>query len=240
MSQQSNDTQYLRCLRCLKIIKCSRYDTNCMVRHVQSDHPEIISSANEKVQNLHKLAAEHGVSEERLSQISKMTGMSEAEMAVEAERCKWKSFYSAIESGLKCMSNFIAILCPLDMAKRKQGKRPSVDIDLKQPHITDSKDLSRRHYYRSSIERWTPIDGCIYCPSCGSSRRPVIKSSSEFYASTGCGAACVANCWPFCFLPCLAPADNREYLHCSNCKTFLGIYDRENNCIRPNREFVPH
>lgn len=86
---KSKDVQYLRCLRCLKIIKCSRYDTNCMVRHVQQDHPEIIENANQKVANLHKLAAEHGISSERLSQISKMTGLSQAEMADEAERCKW-------------------------------------------------------------------------------------------------------------------------------------------------------
>lgn len=90
MSTPSKDVQYLRCLRCLKIIKCSRYDTNSMVLHVQQDHPEIIESANAKVQNLQKLAAEHGISEERLSQISKMTGLSRTEMANEAERCKFQ------------------------------------------------------------------------------------------------------------------------------------------------------
>lgn len=88
MSKQAKDVQYLRCLKCLKTIKCSRYDTGCLVRHVQTHHPEIIENASDKVRNLHKLAAEHGISEERLSEISKMTGMSEAEMADEAERCE--------------------------------------------------------------------------------------------------------------------------------------------------------
>lgn len=45
-------------------------------------------------------------------------------------------------------------------------------------------------------------------------------------------------CWPFCFLPCLFPVHNLEYLHCANCKTFLGLYDRACNCIKPNRHFV--
>ncbi|XP_062134109.1 uncharacterized protein LOC133844220 [Drosophila sulfurigaster albostrigata] len=218
MSTKVGDVQYLRCLKCLKTIKCSRYDTGCLVRHVQTHHPEIIENANDKVQNLHKLAAEHGISEERLSQISKMTGISEAEMADEAERY---------------------------LAKHKppSGSQPSQKSGSQtwqEPKITDSKDINRRQYYRSSIERWLPTDGCIYCPSCGCNRRPVLRSSSEFYSSTGCPASCVANCWPFCFLPCLTSPDNREYLHCSNCNSFLGIYDREHNCIRPNREFVPH
>ncbi|EDW09051.1 uncharacterized protein LOC6579220 isoform X2 [Drosophila mojavensis] len=205
------DVQYLRCLKCLKIIKCSRYDTSCLVHHVQKDHPEILAdTANEKLLNLHKLAAEHGISQERLSEISKMTGLSEVQMADEAERY---------------------------LQRKSQGdaREPTRSA----PMTTDSRELGRRQFYRSSIERWVPTEGCIYCPSCGVNRRPVIKTSSEFYTSTGCPASCVANCWPFCFLPCLQSSDNREYLHCANCKSFLGIYDRESNCIRPNREFVP-
>lgn len=53
-----------------------------------------------------------------------------------------------------------------------------------------------------------------------------------------CGACCLLGCWPFCFLPCLFPVHNLEYLHCANCKTFLGLYDRDCNCIKPNRHFV--
>lgn len=84
----ANDVQYLRCLKCMKIIKCSRYDTSCLVHHVQKDHPEILEEPNEKMLNLHKLAAEHGINNERLSEISKMTGMSEVQMADEANRCE--------------------------------------------------------------------------------------------------------------------------------------------------------
>lgn len=136
-------------------------------------------------------------------------------------------------------NSWLTYACPPDLAKHKQGfKAESHAAEWSEAHLTDSKDISRRQFYRSSIERWTPTDGCIYCPSCCSSHRPIIRSSAQFYASTGCSAACVANCWPFCFLPCLTSTDNREYLHCSNCKAFLGIYDRENNCIRPNREFI--
>lgn len=95
----------------------------------------------------------------------------------------------------------------------------------------------RQGRYKASIERWVPTDGFIYCPRCGCSRRPLVKAASEI-GNSGCCAACIVSCWPLCFLPCLLSPDNREYLYCMNCRTFLGIYDRENNCIKPSREFV--
>uniref|UniRef100_A0A6P4E3U5 Uncharacterized protein LOC108037790 n=1 Tax=Drosophila rhopaloa TaxID=1041015 RepID=A0A6P4E3U5_DRORH len=142
MSQPSpspGDMQSLRCLHCMKVIRCSRYDTSGLVRHIEQDHPEIYAATNDKIRNLHKLAADHGISEERLSRISKMTGLSESQMADKADKC---------------------------------------------------------------------------C------------------------ASCVVTCWPLCFLPCLLPSDNREYLYCPHCRTFLGIYDRDNNCVKPSKEFV--
>ncbi|ALC42512.1 CG12684 [Drosophila busckii] len=222
MSTSPKDTQYLRCLKCLKIIKCSRYDTSGLVRHVQMAHPEIIDSASEKkLQNLHKLAAEHGISDERLSQISKMTGMSEVQMADEAERYLAKQQAKKGGGGSKAMPT----------TQQQQQKSSCA------PKAVDSRDLNKRHIFRSSIERWLPTDGCIYCPNCGANRAPLLKSSAEL-GSGCCASLCIANCFPFCFLPCLSSGDNREYLYCCNCKSFLGIYDRENNCIRPNREFI--
>ncbi|XP_030387386.1 uncharacterized protein LOC115634001 [Scaptodrosophila lebanonensis] len=224
---ESCPEQYVRCLKCLKIIKCSRYDTSSLVDHIQADHPEIIQSANEKLKNLHKLAAQHGVSEERLSQISKMTGMSESELADEAEKYIARNY----QGGAAPATDPIKA-CAAPTQTSSSCKEPK-------PKLSASKDNNRRKYYRASIEKWTPTDGCIYCPSCGCNRRPMIKTNTEVYSSSSCCASCVASCWPFCFLPCLISPENKEYLHCANCKTFLGLYDRENNCIKPNREFVP-
>ncbi|XP_068146627.1 uncharacterized protein [Drosophila tropicalis] len=223
MSEVPCDVQFVRCLKCLKVIKCSRYDTNGLVQHIAQDHPEIMEQANEKIKNLYKLAATHGISQERLSQISKRTGMSEERMADEAEKYMAKKKKSGSNLSIAASSQNVV---------EGSAFRPN------RAKACDSKDLSRRQYYRASIERWTPTDGAIFCPCCGCCRCPVIKTKTEFYKSTGCCAACLISCWPFCFLPCLISPENREYLHCPSCKTFLGLYDRENNCIKPNRDFV--
>ncbi|EDW02658.1 uncharacterized protein LOC6560707 [Drosophila grimshawi] len=217
---QPTDVQYLRCLKCLKIVKCSRYDTSCLVRHVQKDHPEMLDDTNDKVTKLHKLAADHGISQERVSEISRMTGLSEEELADKAERYLERKQRSSSQKDANGDKKF---------EKSSKSKRPKA---------ADSQEKNRRQYYRCSIERWIPVEGCIYCPNCGCKRRPLIMTSSEFYASTDCSSCCVSSFWPFCFLPCFSTGDNREYLHCSNCKTFLAIYDRERNCIRPNSKFV--
>lgn len=101
------------------------------------------------------------------------------------------------------------------------------------PHA-DQEKMSRRQSFRLSITHWAPADGCIFCPGCGFSQRPLIKTASELTAK-GAVANCIFTCWPLCCLPFL---ESREYLYCSNCRAFLGIYDRERNCVRPSREFV--
>lgn len=102
---------------------------------------------------------------------------------------------------------------------------------------SEKEQAHRRQCYRVSIRRWIPAEGCIFCPCCGCSRRPLIKAASEIMTS-GCCATWVVICWPLCLLPCLLSSDNREYLYCSNCRVFLGIYEREKRCVRPSREFV--
>ena len=36
-----NQTHFVRCLKCNKILKCSRYDTTALLNHIRTDHPEI-------------------------------------------------------------------------------------------------------------------------------------------------------------------------------------------------------
>lgn len=40
-SPKSNQTHFVRCLKCNKILKCSRYDTSTLLNHIKTDHPEI-------------------------------------------------------------------------------------------------------------------------------------------------------------------------------------------------------
>lgn len=96
----------------------------------------------------------------------------------------------------------------------------------------------RKRLYKTSIEKWRPGVGLIFCPKCGKKRRPIVKSHTEKISTSTFGAACILTCWPFCFFPCLFPSPAKEYLHCPVCDNFLGLYEKEKNCIRPNRQFV--
>ncbi|KAI8038511.1 uncharacterized protein LOC128254573 [Drosophila gunungcola] len=240
MSQASpatGDMQSLRCLHCMKVIRCSRYDTSGLVRHIEQDHPDIYSATNDKIKNLHKLAADHGISEERLTKIGKMTGLSETEMAEKADKymaskmSSGRSGVSGVGEPVGKTSSKAAYSAASSKEERSSGPCPCPC-----PRAVD-KTAHRRHCYRASIERWAPVEGRIFCPCCACSRRPLIKAATEIMDS-GCCASCLLTCWPLCFLPCLQSADNREYLYCSNCRTFLGIYDRDHNCVNPSKEFV--
>ncbi|KAH8254815.1 hypothetical protein KR032_012312 [Drosophila birchii] len=224
----SKDVDLMRCMHCQKVIRMSRCDPDCLLRHVEMDHPSkcTVTSRNEKIKRMHQLAAEHGISEERLSEISRKTGLSEEQMADKAEAYMRKKGYapSSQVSGGGEKSYTTTFAC--------QTKDPCPPCKC-----SEKEQDQRRQCYRLSIRRWMPADGCIFCPCCGCQRRPMIKASSEI-ATSKCCAAWIVVCWPFCLLPCLDNSDNREYLYCSNCNAFLGIYDREKRCIRPSKEFV--
>ncbi|KAH8336783.1 hypothetical protein KR059_003272 [Drosophila kikkawai] len=215
----AKDVDFMRCLHCQKVIRFSRCDPICLLRHVETDHPSkcTVNSRNEKIKRMHMLAAEHGISEERLSEISRKTGLSEEQMANKAEAYMKKKGYipsSQVSGG-----------------GGEKGCCPNSDGGC------EKEVAQRSKCYRLSIRRWVPGEGCIFCPCCGCQRRPMIKAASEI-VTTRCCAAAIAVCWPLCLLPCLASSDNREYLYCSNCNAFLGIYEREKSCVRPSREFV--
>lgn len=101
-----------------------------------------------------------------------------------------------------------------------------------------SRKSGRKKLYKTSIEKWRPGVGLIYCPKCGAKHRPLVKSHTEKISTSTIGAACILTCWPFCFFPCLFPSPTKEYLHCPVCDNFLGIYDKGRSCVRPNRQFV--
>lgn len=50
---------------------------------------------------MHQLAAQHGISEERLSEISRKTGLSQAQMADKAEACKYLEKREILNSTLR-------------------------------------------------------------------------------------------------------------------------------------------
>ncbi|XP_016980093.1 uncharacterized protein LOC108045318 [Drosophila rhopaloa] len=217
-----NNEQCLRCMHCMKVVKCSRYDTTGLVRHIEQDHPEIFAVASARIKNLHKLASDHGISEDRLSQISKMTGLSESQMAEEAERYMARKNCSVHWSG--------------EPEKSKKVPTATCKVSATKDHpCTCGKNeamSTRKQCFKSSVHQWCASNGSIFCPACCSKRRPVIKAASELQSGW------CANCWPLRLLPCLSTTDNREYLYCSKCNIFLGIYNPDTKSVRPNREFV--
>lgn len=100
------------------------------------------------------------------------------------------------------------------------------------------KQPFQHNLYRTSIEKWRPSNGTIYCPKCGCNKRPLIKTRVGRFTYGKCSTCCLLSCWPFCFVPWLFPMRNQEYLYCVNCKTFLGLYDQNLNCIKPNSLYL--
>ncbi|XP_044317790.1 uncharacterized protein LOC108037197 isoform X2 [Drosophila rhopaloa] len=165
-----------------------------------------------------------------------MTGLSESQMADKADKYIAKKMSSGRSGGSgtgePAEKDASTTACSVASSKEEKSSCPCPC-----PRPVDKTTAHRRHCYRASIERWAPAEGCIFCPCCACNKRPLIKAATEI-VEAGCCASCVVTCWPLCFLPCLLPSDNREYLYCPHCRTFLGIYDRDNNCVKPSKEFV--
>ncbi|KAH8291412.1 hypothetical protein KR054_011365 [Drosophila jambulina] len=222
------DVDFMRCMHCQKVIRMSRCDPSCLLRHVELDHPSKCSvPSRTKIKRMHMLAAEHGISEERLSEISRKTGLSEEQMAEKAEAYMKKKGYNPSNKGSGAGGK----------AKASSQAKDSCQVNDSCKCCSEKEQSQRKKCYKLSIRRWVPADGCIFCPCCGCQSRPMIKAASEI-VTTKCCAAWIVVCWPLCLLPCLDSSDNREYLYCSSCNAFLGIYDREKRCVRPSREFV--
>ncbi|KAI8035508.1 uncharacterized protein LOC128260626 [Drosophila gunungcola] len=211
---QGNEKR-LRCLRCNKKIKSSRYETSRLARHNEQKHPEI--NLNRKPE--HKLASKHGITEDCLAQNSIMK---ESQKAEKADR-------------LNDMPR-LTVHWRRDLDKCKKTPTAACNASATKDHLClcakDKAMSTRNQFLKDSVYRWSALDGKLFCPACGCKRRPLIKAASELESGW------YANCWIFCLLPCLMSSDNQEYLYCSKCKTFLGIYNREKNIVRPNREFV--
>ncbi|XP_067634293.1 uncharacterized protein [Eurosta solidaginis] len=309
-SPKTVKTHYVRCLKCSKILECSRYDTNALLDHIRTDHRDIeIVDIDEDDFNSYKSnkgnTGYRGTNGYKSSDDSKSTIQTNGYTGINgyksANTMQYKKFPTMREAAgnivlprtklndyaepkyKETREKFIdptAIRSKLeDCEESKQNSASSRErLFIRSPHIVehrnhdddakcdcvlhpersnDKPSVTRRcnvntspsqtpranqpnrSLFRNSIEKWRPANGTLYCPKCGANCRPLIRTQAERSANNSCCAACILSCWPFCFLPFLVPStNNREYLHCSNCKTFLGLYDRSNNCVRPNREFV--
>lgn len=63
MENSENDkhvsVHFVRCLKCGKILKCSRFDTAALLRHIETDHPELVVSSKSHPDNLSPNAQEN-------------------------------------------------------------------------------------------------------------------------------------------------------------------------------------
>ncbi|KAL9919357.1 uncharacterized protein ACN427_001345 [Glossina fuscipes fuscipes] len=230
-----NAIHYVRCLKCRKILKCSRFDTAVLLDHIRTDHPEIEivgkgsePKATSQRSSLRPSHRDTTVSDSVLSR----NGAPDIEMthySIKSEQCKLDS----LPEIKHCNHDNNSETKVIYTRRYKINTPPATTLNTH-----SLRTPAKRNLYRTSIEKWRPANGTIYCPKCGCNKRPLIKTRTERFTYNNCGACCLIGCWPFCFLPCLFPGQNVEYLHCANCKTFLGLYDRDCNCIKPNREYV--
>ncbi|XP_017474758.1 PREDICTED: uncharacterized protein LOC108365273 [Rhagoletis zephyria] len=261
-SPEPAKTHYVRCLKCNKILDCSRYDTNALLEHIRTDHPElevVNNGSNGMPRNgntamreaANNIVVPHETIDDNAATFQPtMLERTAGSQSEEFERFQPRSTSSREHMHIRSQRGIFKM--PVD----SRDKMEMPNCDLRDDRSNDGSTVHTRRYqvhtpsshfnynekpkrslYRTSIEKWRPATGTIYCPKCGANRRPLIRTQTERSSNNSCCAVCILGCWPFCFLPFLLPNDNKEYLHCSNCKTFLGLYDRANNCVKPNREY---
>ncbi|XP_037955158.1 uncharacterized protein LOC119685044 [Teleopsis dalmanni] len=237
---QKNDVHYVRCLKCLKILKCSRFDTVCLLEHIRKDHPEIQVVSN----------SGHGQSIDK--DYPQSNKLSVTKSLPENARSPDRNPEGGMQSCTRPLtpqgqSNQEALLHP-DRRMSDPGKasprndqatfNDDTNVIYQRRNDNCQRNPNKKFMYRTSMEKWRPGKGNIYCPKCGTNKPPLIKTRTERTSNNTIGAACLFSCWPFCCLPYCCPGNNKEYLHCSNCKNFLGLYDPDHNCIRPNRDYA--
>uniref|UniRef100_A0A1B0FQC6 LITAF domain-containing protein n=1 Tax=Glossina morsitans morsitans TaxID=37546 RepID=A0A1B0FQC6_GLOMM len=229
-----NAIHYVRCLKCRKILKCSRFDTAVLLDHIRTDHPEIeiVGKGSEPKATSQRpsLRPSHRDTTVSDSFLSRNGGAPDIEMTHYSIKSEQLDSLPEIK---QCTHDNNSETKVIYTRRYKINTPPATTLNTH-----SLRTPAKRNLYRTSIEKWRPANGSIYCPKCGCNKRPLIKTRTERFTYNTCGACCLLGCWPFCFLPCLFPGQNVEYLHCANCKTFLGLYDRDCNCIKPNREYV--
>ncbi|EDV45819.1 uncharacterized protein LOC6551273 [Drosophila erecta] len=226
---QKDKEQCLRCLHCMKVIRCSRFDTGALLHHIEEEHPDLFAVASSRIRNIYKLTSDRS-SGESLSHIRNLSSLSQTELnAADSDQCKNKRRVSRDSLAKKTSTAKCNVdQCPSSKDKNTCPKPKTNKPSLPCPH--NNMEAFRKMAYKSSVRRWCAVDGSLFCPCCGYKKRPVIKCASDLN-SGWCS-------WSFCFLPCLMSSDNREYLYCCHCNTFLGVYDREKNSVRPNKEYA--
>ncbi|KAM7343552.1 uncharacterized protein ACRADG_010546 [Cochliomyia hominivorax] len=261
-SPDSKEINLVRCLKCGKILKCSRYDTAALLEHIHTDHPEVDIIDTDTKQKRHSP-----------TESTKFPPKSNRYSSAQKNKSREYSMPNDEIEKYECSDDE----CNLEESNRSSHRREDVDrthysinteildkypeireceycphnpnaqvvytrrYKLNTPSIVSKTVLQRpfqRSLYYTSIEKWSPVNGTIHCPKCGCNKRPLIKTRAERFTYSECGTCCLLSCWPFCFLPFLWPTRNFEYLYCANCKTFLGLYDHSTNCIKPNRLYV--
>ncbi|KAH8367968.1 hypothetical protein KR084_004979 [Drosophila pseudotakahashii] len=262
MSQQNtpkvkNDEQSMRCLQCMKVVRCSRYDTGGLIRHIEVDHPDLFAVASARVKNIHKLGSSEPAVIANRAGGSKLSSLTDSD----SECIKLKRRFSGEKMTRKVPTAKCHVAaCPVSQEHvcqksknqtfpktiQKDQARPKTKDQIyprikahscakgRNPSCSCSEDeakLFRKMSYKVSVNKWRHADGgTIFCPACGHKRRPVIKSAAEL-DSGWCS-------WAKCFFPCLAPADDGEYLFCGRCNIFLGIHNKVNRNFKPNKEYA--
>ncbi|XP_073847049.1 uncharacterized protein isoform X2 [Musca autumnalis] len=266
----------VRCLKCGKILECSRNDTYVLIQHIRNDHPEVkfvdvdrsveikkksspkypnksehlgkgLTSSNEKERgkdnqirdnNSSRNKAEEVVGPEKLSANENLTRKAnDAPQYITEDELTKLSLKSEILEKYPQIKD--CEFCPRDnnanilYTRRYKIRTPS---STSSPNSVTRKTPRKRQLYRTSIEKWRPLNGTIYCPKCGCNKPPLIEARNEFITENSWCAFCLLNCWPLCFIPWIFPSHEVEHLHCSKCKTFLVEYEKHVNINYPEEE----
>ncbi|XP_017074773.1 uncharacterized protein LOC108110288 [Drosophila eugracilis] len=261
--KSKDEDQSLRCLHCMNEVRCPRHGTDGLVRHIEEQHSDLFASTGARNRkNLFDLVSAPKIGKDSASEVIKLIcvakspskekivfyfakEISERQWDIKLRKINYNQAYKKPKPKDYSPPKVRFLKCPNEVSCRKvkdcihiknreTSSKPKEFLSKPKESCLKTKDplpdmTFRKKSYRSSVRHWSALDGRLFCPACSYKKRPIIKYASE--TNSGWYS------WTICFLPCLMSSDNQEYLYCRKCSNFLGIYNREKNMIKPNKEY---
>ncbi|XP_016946258.1 uncharacterized protein LOC108021942 [Drosophila biarmipes] len=172
MSQQNaekvvDDEQCVRCSHCMKVVRCSRYDTAGLIRHIELEHPDLFADASAKIRHIRwLLSSGRGSSGSggSMTQTGRISNLSDAHTADGGECDKVKKRNSADAATRKPPTSTVNLGArkpqPGPCSQNQAGRKP------KDNPCGTPKDLSRNknHSYPKTKDHSSPATKTLPCP----------------------------------------------------------------------------
>uniref|UniRef100_A0A336LET3 CSON008241 protein n=1 Tax=Culicoides sonorensis TaxID=179676 RepID=A0A336LET3_CULSO len=101
-----------------------------------------------------------------------------------------------------------------------------------------TKNPKKKTLYRTTIEHNRQGNYKIKCPNCHKKRYPMIFCHKESVSQNSTISTLIMKFWASCFLPSMFPVPAKEYVKCSNCGHFLGVFNHHLQVLEVNENLL--